>query len=201
MKEDINKILSKPYERVLIPDAEIGGYTALIKEFPGCVDEGDTAEEALKNLEKTAVGWLELALERDLDIPLPSSELKYSGRYALRLSTRLHQKAAEFAKDEAISLNQFIVNAVSEKVGALSFKLVYVNEITNHLSYLTRATSNLNYKRIFTSDSAQSCKDIIGYNLNQTSLDSAEIFTIVDTANSEPSAITNLVEQLHHTRQ
>src|SRR5215217_725483 len=46
--------LTKPYARVLTPDAEYGGYTAEILEFPGCVTEGDTPDEALENLEAAA---------------------------------------------------------------------------------------------------------------------------------------------------
>ena len=33
--------LKLPYERVLIPNHESGTFTALIREFPGCIAEGD----------------------------------------------------------------------------------------------------------------------------------------------------------------
>jgi hypothetical protein len=43
----IKAILARPYVRRLLPDEQLGGYTAYIHEFPGCVAEGDTADEAI----------------------------------------------------------------------------------------------------------------------------------------------------------
>lgn len=39
---------------------------------------------------------------------------------SLRLPESLHRKLKEFAKEEGISINQFIVSAVSEKVSAFA---------------------------------------------------------------------------------
>lgn len=39
---------------------------------------------------------------------------------SLRLPESLHHKIKEFAKEEGISINQFIVSAVSEKVSAFA---------------------------------------------------------------------------------
>jgi HicB family len=40
-------------------------------------------------------------------------------RYALNLPTELKREAEELAKNQGVSLNQFILWSVSEKVGAL----------------------------------------------------------------------------------
>jgi len=64
-------ILKRPYSRVLIPDNESGGYTAKILEFPGCVSEGETPNEAIANLEEAAVGWIEAVIESGQTIPEP----------------------------------------------------------------------------------------------------------------------------------
>lgn len=63
-------ILSQPYARVLIPE-EDGGYSAFILEFPGCGSQGESVDEALKNLEEAAIGWIEAALDEGQDIPEP----------------------------------------------------------------------------------------------------------------------------------
>jgi len=63
----------RPYGRVLTPDPK-GGYTATIREFPGCVAEGDTADEAMKNLERAAEAWLEAALAQNFKFPLPGGK-------------------------------------------------------------------------------------------------------------------------------
>jgi predicted RNase H-like HicB family nuclease len=110
--------LKRPYARVLTPDEEYGGYTAEIFEFPGCVTEGDTADEALENLEVAAEGWIEAALNLGQEIPEPSDPQGYGGKIALRLPRSLHRRAMQMAEREGTSLNQFLVAAVAERVGA-----------------------------------------------------------------------------------
>ena len=47
----------RPYGRLLVPEDQ-GGYSAEILEFPGCIAEGDTAGEAVANVESTAKAWI-----------------------------------------------------------------------------------------------------------------------------------------------
>jgi len=42
--------LNIPLNAVLVQDPKIGGYTAYFKQFPDIVAEGDTDDEAMKNL-------------------------------------------------------------------------------------------------------------------------------------------------------
>jgi predicted RNase H-like HicB family nuclease len=37
------------YSVLLIPDADVGGYTVLVPALPGCITEGDTLENPLAN--------------------------------------------------------------------------------------------------------------------------------------------------------
>jgi predicted RNase H-like HicB family nuclease len=53
------------YEVVLI-SAEEGGYTIVAPALPGCISEGDTEEEALKNIRDAIQGWLVVAKRHDL---------------------------------------------------------------------------------------------------------------------------------------
>jgi predicted RNase H-like HicB family nuclease len=110
--------LQAPYSRTLIPDAETGTYTAKIEEFPGCIAQGDTPEEAYHNLEAVAVSWIEELLGMGQQVPEPTANNQYSGRVALRLPRSLHRNAAQLAEREGTSLNQFLVSAIAEKVGA-----------------------------------------------------------------------------------
>lgn len=116
-----NDFLKEPYSRVIIPDAETGTYTAEIFEFPGCIAQGNTPQEALKTLESVAEAWIIAAQDMGQKIPLPFIELNYSGRFPLRMPKSLHRQAAIAAKRDNTSLNQFIVSAVAEKAGALNF--------------------------------------------------------------------------------
>src|SRR4030042_1177191 len=149
------EFLKEPYSRVLIPDEESGTYTAVILEFPGCIAQGDTPQEAYEHLEDAAKDWIEVALTLKQEIPSPSQSLSFGGKVLLRLPKSLHRQLALIAEREGVSLNQFIVSALSQKVGAFSLydkltkKLdqkmfqVAMNTTVNTLitNYTTRASS------------------------------------------------------------
>ncbi len=117
---EISDILRRPYRRVLIPDAESATFTAMIAEFPGCIAQGDTPTEAYESLESAAESWLEGAIESGLPIPEPEAETDYSGRVVLRMPRSTHRRAVEAAERERVSLNTFLIAAVSERLGQLS---------------------------------------------------------------------------------
>ncbi len=45
--------------RVVLEPSEEGGFTALVPALPGCISEGDTREEALRNIEEAIRLYLE----------------------------------------------------------------------------------------------------------------------------------------------
>ena len=55
-----------------LPDIEGGGYVATVPDLPGCMSDGGTPEEALKNVQEAITSWIEAAHEWKLDIPYPS---------------------------------------------------------------------------------------------------------------------------------
>jgi|SRR3989339_139847 predicted RNase H-like HicB family nuclease len=114
------EFLKEPYSRILIPDEESGTYTAVILEFPGCIAQGDTPQEAYEHLEDAAKDWIEVALDLKQEIPSPSQSLSFGGKVLLRLPKSLHRQSALIAEKEGVSLNQFIVSALAEKVGAFT---------------------------------------------------------------------------------
>jgi predicted RNase H-like HicB family nuclease len=111
-----HEILARPYGRVLIPEPN-GQFTAEIIEFPNCVASGNSATDALANLEQVAADWIAAALEQGQDIPAPMESADYSGRLVLRMPKGLHRRAALLAEREGASLNQFIVTSLAEAVG------------------------------------------------------------------------------------
>jgi len=52
------------YTAVFEPDEESGGYTVTIPSLPGCISEGDTFEEALRNIQEAASLYLEVMRRR-----------------------------------------------------------------------------------------------------------------------------------------
>jgi antitoxin HicB len=95
--------LSLKYPITLIP--ETVGYSVEIKDLQGCVSQGDTLEEALTMLEDAKFAWLKVNLELGNPIPLPATQKKYSGRFVVRLPSNLHQRLAEQAEQNNVSLN------------------------------------------------------------------------------------------------
>ncbi len=45
--------------KVYLEPSEEGGYTVIVPSLPGCISEGDTKEEALKNIRKAIELYLE----------------------------------------------------------------------------------------------------------------------------------------------
>lgn len=112
----VEEILALPYSWNFVPQ-EDGGFSAEILEFPGCFAEGETREEAYKMLEGVARSWITAQLEKDEKIPEPIDQYEGSGKFALRLSRMRYVQAAKAAKIEGVSLNQYIADAVAEKLG------------------------------------------------------------------------------------
>ena len=59
--------------KVVLEPSDEGGYTALVPALPGCISEGNTKNEALKNIEEAIALYLE-PVEDDLDF-VPDAEL------------------------------------------------------------------------------------------------------------------------------
>ena len=111
-KKTIAHYLNLRY-RITIEGEEKTGYFASITDLPGCIAEGETMDEALSNLEVARTLWIETAYSFDDVIPLPASNNKYSGKFLLRVPPYLHQKLANSAQREGVSLNQYLVSLLS----------------------------------------------------------------------------------------
>jgi predicted RNase H-like HicB family nuclease len=56
-----------------------GGYLVTVSDLPGCMSDGETPEEALKNVQEAIASWIEAAKEWKMDIPEPSPPLARAG--------------------------------------------------------------------------------------------------------------------------
>lgn len=115
-KEKIERHLARPYTRELVRN-EDGTWFARVVEFTGCMTEGESAEEAIKNLDEAMAGWIEVHLEDDETIPPPLTTDQYSGKFLMRVPRTLHRELARHADIEGVSLNQFVLSALSRAVG------------------------------------------------------------------------------------
>jgi len=51
--------------QIILEPSDEGGYTVFVPSLPGCISEGDTKEEALKNIQEAVELYLE-PIEDDL---------------------------------------------------------------------------------------------------------------------------------------
>jgi predicted RNase H-like HicB family nuclease len=132
--EELERILSAPYARLVIPDVESGTFTGRILEFPGCVSQGDSAEEAYRNLEEAGKEWVRAALDLGQEIPAAFEDRSFSGRVLVRFPSSIHRRAVELAERENTSLNQLIVSAVSERLGVAEVTGKLLDRLEERLS-------------------------------------------------------------------
>ncbi len=45
--------------KIILEPSEEGGYTAIVPSLPGCISEGNTRDEALKNIKEAVELYLE----------------------------------------------------------------------------------------------------------------------------------------------
>jgi len=95
-----------------LSEADGGGWFAEIPLLPGCMSDGESPEEALKNIIDAKKSWLEVALQNNDHIAEPVDN-SYSGQLRIRIPKSLHKSLSERAKQEKVSLNQYILHKLS----------------------------------------------------------------------------------------
>lgn len=121
-RKDTVYYLSLPYRLEVspVPDAEGGGYTACIPLLGrwSAVGDGETAAEAIADLQARLPGLIQEWLENGVSIPEPPGASEaLSGTLSLRLPKTLHAEIAQVAAEEGVSINQFILAAAAKAVG------------------------------------------------------------------------------------
>jgi predicted HicB family RNase H-like nuclease len=115
--KDLNYYMSLDYSVVINKVAEEGNtyYYGKIAELDGCHTTADTVEELLKELEEVKKDHLEIKLEFGDIIPEPNE--MPSGKIVLRMPKTLHWRLAGEAKQEGVSLNQYMIYKLSQSIG------------------------------------------------------------------------------------
>jgi predicted RNase H-like HicB family nuclease len=71
----VKKVEVLKYTAIFEPDKEAGGYTVTIPVLPGCISEGNSFEEALKNIKEAAELYLEVLKEEREEIPVEENSV------------------------------------------------------------------------------------------------------------------------------
>lgn len=115
--KDINYYMSLDYTVVInkVKDEDKPYYYGKIAELDGCHTTADTAEELLKELEEVKKDYIEIKLEYGDPIPEPND--MPSGKIVVRMPKTLHWRLAGEAKQEGVSLNQYMIYKLSQSIG------------------------------------------------------------------------------------
>jgi len=116
MNKPLAYYLALPYTIELSAN-EDGSWFVRVAELPGCMSHGETAQEAVTNIQEVLPFWLEGALETGFEIPEPRAEADYSGKFVVRIPRSLHRALVENAERDGVSLNQYTNVALATAVG------------------------------------------------------------------------------------
>ncbi|MEG3845650.1 type II toxin-antitoxin system HicB family antitoxin [Microcoleus sp. herbarium19] len=85
-----------------------------MKDLLGCMSQGETLSEAMENIQEARQLWIETAYECGHEIPLPTTEVEYSGSLFLQIPKSLHRNLADRAEREGMSIEQYILAVLSK---------------------------------------------------------------------------------------
>jgi predicted RNase H-like HicB family nuclease len=66
------------YEMIIYWSEEDQAYIAEVPELAGCMADGGSYQEAVKNVERVIVEWIETAIELGRYVPEPKGRLLYA---------------------------------------------------------------------------------------------------------------------------
>ncbi len=113
MKNDLTYYMKLRYKTVItpIPEDEGGGFEASIPQLGSYafIGQGETSGEALKDLEKTKREYFKKFMKKGIEIPEPDEPTKeFRGDFLLRMPKFLHRDLYLAAKENEVSLNQYM---------------------------------------------------------------------------------------------
>ena len=119
LKKQVEYYAKLPYQIVIEPwdDGDGPYYLARVLELQGCMIHGDTPEEALRELEDVKREWIKTNIEIGNKMPQPLRTRNFSGNIVVRMTPSLHETLATVAQLQGVSLNQYMVYALSKSAG------------------------------------------------------------------------------------
>jgi predicted RNase H-like HicB family nuclease len=108
-------------------------YVASIPDLPGCVAYGDTLQSAIESLRSVKKLWIQGRLDAGLPIAEPTDLDEFSGKFVLRISRGLHKALQREAKNQGLSLNQYVAQILAERHNLVDLKQVAQEAVHNLL--------------------------------------------------------------------
>lgn len=117
------KISEYPFTIRHLSKAEGGGYLIEFPDFPGCMSDGETIEEAIKNGQGAMEAWVDAAKKMSRPIPKPGELEGQSGKWVQRVPKSIHFQLVNRAKEEGVSLNTLVIMMLSKSLVSESMVL------------------------------------------------------------------------------
>lgn len=116
--KDIDYYMALNYSIIInkVKDESGTYYYGKIAELDGCQTTADTVDELLEQLEEVKKDHIEIKME--FNDPIPEPNEMPSGKIVLRMPKTLHWRLAGEAKQEGVSLNQYMIYKLSQSLGA-----------------------------------------------------------------------------------
>jgi len=103
-----------------LSDEDGGGYLITFPDLPGCMADGETEVEAVKNGRDAFAATVSALADMERDIPAPSfvaddmTSLEASGKFLTRVPKSIHARLGARAKAEKVSLNTLVLTFIAE---------------------------------------------------------------------------------------
>ncbi len=131
-----------------IVEEDDGQVVASIPDLPGCASFGESADEAIRAIHAAKKLWIETKLEGGEHIPEPTVLDDYSGKFVIRIPRGLHRSLDFEARQQGISLNQFVNHVLSERHSLAALEAECRALVREHSPCVTkrRHSPNLGWK-------------------------------------------------------
>lgn len=97
-----------------LTEKEGGGWLASFPDLPGCMSDGETPEEALRNAAEAEKVWL-AANEK-----WGKSKAEKPARLVARLPRSIHRDLQKRAKEEGVSINTMMITLIVHGLGEIA---------------------------------------------------------------------------------
>ncbi len=111
------KISEYPFTIRHLLNNEGGGYLIEFPDLPGCMSDGETIDEAIKNGKDAILAWIDAAKEMNRIIPKPGQLENQSGKWVQRVPKSIHLQLVSKAKEEGVSLNTLVIMLLAQSLG------------------------------------------------------------------------------------
>jgi antitoxin HicB len=91
-----------------------GAWVASVPDLPGCNSFGATVADAVSNVQQAKELWMQSQFQSGGEIPEPTDDDGFSGRFVLRIPRILHRSLAYEASRQGVSLNHYASHLLSQ---------------------------------------------------------------------------------------